>query len=83
MTSKVQRSTQRGQITLPKKWREHFSTDHYVVETHIDRLVILPLKMEKQEREEILFDADRDNHGRGIPAGEMIRLIKKINHGQD
>jgi bifunctional DNA-binding transcriptional regulator/antitoxin component of YhaV-PrlF toxin-antitoxin module len=83
MTSKVLKSTPRGQITLPKKWREHFSTDHYLVEAHADRLVILPLNVGKPTEEEIVFDADRDNHGKGIPAREMIRLIQKINHEQD
>ena len=32
-------------------------------------------------KEEILFDADRDNEGKGISLGEMIRALKKIKNG--
>jgi bifunctional DNA-binding transcriptional regulator/antitoxin component of YhaV-PrlF toxin-antitoxin module len=81
MTSKILKSTPRGQITLPKQWREHFSTDHYLVQAHPDKLVITPLHVEKMEKEEILFDADRDNEGESIGPDEMIKLLKKIRHG--
>jgi len=50
---------------------------------HQDRLVIHPFDLAQATAEEIIFDADRDNHGKGIPAREMIRLIKKINHEQN
>ena len=29
--------------------------------------------------EEIIFDADRDNNGKGIPASEIIKMIEDIN----
>ncbi|OGJ61900.1 hypothetical protein A3C37_03715 [Candidatus Peribacteria bacterium RIFCSPHIGHO2_02_FULL_53_20] len=83
MTSKIVKSTPRGQITLPKQWRSHFSTNNFIVEMHQDRLVIHPFDLAQATAEEIIFDADRDNHGKGIPAREMIRLIKKINHEQN
>ncbi|HVW66131.1 MAG TPA: AbrB/MazE/SpoVT family DNA-binding domain-containing protein [Candidatus Peribacteraceae bacterium] len=81
MTQKVIKSTERGQITLPKKWRGRFPTDNYFIEMHDDKLIIRPLHI-KDIQEEILFDADRDNDGKGVSADEIIRALKKIKkHG--
>lgn len=82
MTSKIVQSTPRGQITLPKKWRDHLGTDTYVMEMHPNRLIIVPFQVDSAVKEEIIFDADRDNDGKGISSDEMIRLIKKINNEQ-
>jgi hypothetical protein len=30
--------------------------------------------------EEVIFDAQKDNNGKGISVNEMIRKLKKINH---
>ena len=81
MSRKILKSTERGQITLPKQWREQFQTDSYIVQLHEDRLVVLPLNLPMMEEEEILFDADRDNHGKGVSPEEMITMLKKIRHG--
>lgn len=80
MTSRIQKSTPRGQITLPKKWRDRLGTDTYVLELYPNKLIIVPFQLDKAMKEEILFDADRDNNGRGISSKEMIRLIHKINN---
>jgi AbrB family looped-hinge helix DNA binding protein len=81
MTRKIAKSTERGQITLPKEWRDNFSTNTFIVEMRDDRLIILPLDVEKAENEEILFDADRDNNEKGVSPDEIIRILKKIQHG--
>lgn len=41
---KIQKSTSRGQITLPKEWREKFETEYFQVEILGERIVIMPLK---------------------------------------
>ncbi len=81
MTSKLLKSTVRGQITLPSAWRAKFQTDKYLVEMHQDRLVIIPFHLEGDSDEEILFDADRDNDGKGVSPEELIKALKKIRHG--
>jgi bifunctional DNA-binding transcriptional regulator/antitoxin component of YhaV-PrlF toxin-antitoxin module len=81
MTSKVVKSTERGQITLPQQWRKNFDTDNYVLEMHKDKLVITPFKLEDAVQEDIIFDAHRDNDGKGIPAEDMLALLKKIANG--
>lgn len=83
MRRKIAKSTERGQLTLPKEWRDHFPTNSFIVEMHDDRLIITPLNLEKADNEEILFDADRDNNGKGVSAEDMIAMIRKINHEQD
>ena len=40
---KILQSTVRGQITLPKKWRDAFSTKYYKAEVLDGKLVITPL----------------------------------------
>lgn len=81
MTSKIVKSTVRGQITLPSQWRANFATDNYLVEMHQDRLVIIPFNLEGSSNEEILFDADRDNDGKGVSPDHIIKMLKKIKHG--
>ncbi len=80
MSSKVVKSTERGQITLPRKWRANFSTDNYLLEMHDDRLIIMPFHIAKAVDEEILFDAERDNDGKGVSPDDIIQALKKINH---
>lgn len=81
MTRTVLKSTERGQITLPKEWRVNFATDSYLVEVHQDRLIIKPLDLDALEDEEVLFDADRDNNGKGVSPDEIIKALKKLRHG--
>lgn len=81
MNSKAIKSTERGQITLPKNWRDNFDTDNYLMEMHEDKLIIMPLNLEQTVQEEILFDADRDNDGKGITPNEIIKALKSIGNG--
>lgn len=32
----------------------------------------------EDENELVIFNADRDNHGEGVPVEEMIRILKKL-----
>ncbi|MCK5017642.1 MAG: AbrB/MazE/SpoVT family DNA-binding domain-containing protein [Candidatus Peribacteraceae bacterium] len=79
MTSKIVTSTSRGQITLPKHWRKHFDTDSYVLHMYEDKIILMPIEVNIEPEEEILFDSDKDNNGKGIPVDEMITMLKKIN----
>lgn len=74
MAAKIVKSTQKGQITLPKEWRSKFNTDSYIIEMKDTVIKITPFYLD----EEILFDAERDNDGKGISPDEMIKLLKKI-----
>lgn len=81
MTAKVIKSTTRGQITLPKAWREQFRTDNFLLQIHEKQIIIQPVRIDQLEAEEkVIFDADRDNDGKGVTPDEIIRLLKKIQN---
>ncbi|MBI4234681.1 AbrB/MazE/SpoVT family DNA-binding domain-containing protein [Candidatus Peregrinibacteria bacterium] len=77
MNAKVVRATTKGQITLPKAWREQFKTDNYMMTIKTEGLIIKPVKIEELE-EEVLFDAERDNDGKGVPIDEAIAFLEKL-----
>lgn len=80
MTSKVVKSTSKGQITLPVQWRAQFNTENYLLKMDEKQIVIKPAYIEKfevGELEEVVFDAQEDNGGKGISVDEMIKLLKK------
>ena len=76
----VVKATERGQITLPIGWRKRFSTNRYIVKYEGDKLEITPLDLEKIEKagEYTVFDAIRDNKGKGIKAEDLIGILKSI-----
>ena len=81
MIKKILKSTERGQITLPKQWRNRFDTSSYLVHMDENKLIVMPLNLEDMSQEEVLFDADRDNDGKGVSPEEMIKILNKIHHG--
>jgi len=80
MNMKVVKSTTKGQITLPKNWRNKFDTDNFLLEIASGKIIIKPIRIEELQDEEVIFDADRDNNGAGIPVGDMIKMLKKIRN---
>lgn len=81
MTSKVIRPTSKGQITIPKVWREKFHTDSFLLQVDARQITITPVSLDVLAAEEVIFDADTDNNGKGISVDEMILLLKKVRHG--
>ncbi|MEX0918736.1 MAG: hypothetical protein WDZ85_02095 [Candidatus Paceibacterota bacterium] len=74
----IQKTTSKGQITLPKAWRGKFKTSHFALKWQDDSLTIRPVDIDQLE-ETIVFSAERDNQGRGLPAKDLLRIIKKID----
>ena len=75
----IAKATSRGQITLPAKWRRNFSTNQYIIEEKKDRLEIRPIDIKDlgKKQEYTVFDAIRDNKGKGIKAKSLIKILKK------
>lgn len=75
----IAKATSKGQITLPAKWRRNFSTNQYIIEEKKDRLEIRPIDIKDlgKKQEYTVFDAIRDNKGRGIKAKSLIKILKK------
>ncbi|MHB8651722.1 MAG: AbrB/MazE/SpoVT family DNA-binding domain-containing protein [Minisyncoccota bacterium] len=75
---KIQQVTSKGQITLPAVWRKQFHTSQVIVSAKGDKIEISPAHITK-EKEYTVFDAIRDNQGKGIKAKDLVALIKKID----
>ena len=75
----IVKATSKGQITLPVQWRKNFSTDRFLVKDKGNTLEISPLDLEKLQEQEAytVFDALRDNAGKGIKAKNLQALLKK------
>lgn len=76
----VLKATSKGQITLPAKWRKHFSTNQFVAHENGDVLEIRPLDLDALHSKEdsiTVFDAIRDNQGKGIYAEDFIGIVQK------
>jgi len=78
-TEKIQRITERGQITLPISWRKKAGVRSILVREHGDGLEIVPFRTQDERDEEwvTLFDAVRDNKGKGVPADTLIASLEK------
>ncbi|MCX6785656.1 MAG: hypothetical protein NTZ18_02250 [Candidatus Komeilibacteria bacterium] len=77
----ITKATIKGQITLPVKWRKNFKTNNFFIEEKGDSLKITPFFLDnvKMENEYTVFDAIRDNKGKGIKAVDLIKILKKID----
>lgn len=76
-TAKIQKVTERGQITLPVEWRRRHDARNIIVKEIGGKLEIAPLK-DLESNEYTVFDAIRDNKGRGIKAGDLVKILKRI-----
>ena len=76
----IVKATTKGQITLPASWRKIFDTNRYIVKTIGKKLEIYPLNLSAIENAEeyTVFDAIRDNNGRGIKAKDLVKILNKI-----
>jgi len=78
---KIQRITSKGQITLPIAWRRQMGASTIVVRAKGETLEISPLRTldEIDEQWVTIFDAVRDNKGKGISAKDFSKLLRKID----
>lgn len=75
----IEKTTTKGQITLPKFWRDLFKTQHFLILPQENQLVIRPLVINDDNGHAIVFNAKRDNKGKGISAKKLSKTLKKIN----
>lgn len=77
---KIQKVTSRGQITLPVDWRRKTNTDIITLRTKGNLIEISPLQSEHGKNSEYtVFDAIRDNKGKGIKAVDLLKILNKID----
>ncbi|MFH1769692.1 MAG: hypothetical protein ABH833_03455 [Parcubacteria group bacterium] len=78
---RIQRATSRGQITLPIEWRKSVKTNNFVVKTNGNTVEITPAKIKKNDKNGwyTVFNANRDNKGRGIKAEKLLKILREID----
>lgn len=79
---RIQRITSKGQITLPIAWRRKMNTDMIMVRETSAGITISPartFKMAPGDRDDdiIIFNADRDNGGKGIDASVFADMLRR------
>ena len=75
----ILKTTSKGQITIPMKWRKKFNTNQFIATLKENKMEIKPLIIRKEtEVEEFtVFDAIRDNKGKGIKAKDLVNVLKR------
>ncbi len=70
---KILQSTSRGQITLPKKWRDLFDTNYYKVVIKDEELVIKPLPQGKSLKDQVEDSWEEYREGKVISSNELMK----------
>lgn len=74
----IAKVTVKGQITIPVSWRRNFKTNRFLIKDKGKSLEIYPLFLDNLEKKEYtVFDAIRDNQGKGIKAKDLVKILKK------
>lgn len=68
-------ATSRGQITLPKSWRDQFDTRYFQIEVNGDQIVLTPIIEKKNAFEESLENAWQEYEEEKVISQEA--MIKK------
>jgi len=80
-TPRIQKITSKGQITLPIAWRRKVKTDMIMVRESRLGIEIVPAQTysdpEDRDDDIIIFDANRDNGGKGIEAGVFADTLRR------
>jgi bifunctional DNA-binding transcriptional regulator/antitoxin component of YhaV-PrlF toxin-antitoxin module len=79
---RIQRITSKGQITLPISWRRKVQTEMIMIRETSNGIHISPartLKLDPEDRNDdiIIFNADRDNGGKGIEASVLADMLRR------
>ena len=79
---KIQKMTSRGQITIPSEWRKKINTQQIMLKANNNSIEIFPFYLPKSksiQKECTVFDAIRDNQGRGLKAKDLLKILAKID----
>lgn len=74
---KIQKITSKGQVTLPVAWRRATGAETITVTTKGNLIEIMPAKLQTDDGYTV-FDAIRDNKGRGIKVDDLIKILEKL-----
>ena len=77
-TKKIVTVTAKGQITLPAKWRARVNAKQVLLSSRGDTIEISPVRIEDTPKENTVFDAIRDNKGKGIHAKDLVKILDSL-----
>lgn len=78
--TRVQKVTSKGQITLPKIWRDQMGTNLITVSQRGDRLEITPAHIQEDGKGWVtIYSAERDTKGKPVSAKALAKKIQKID----
>jgi bifunctional DNA-binding transcriptional regulator/antitoxin component of YhaV-PrlF toxin-antitoxin module len=75
-TTTLQKVGARGQITLPKAWRDAHPSELVRVKAAGGVIEVVPV--EATAKDDVVWSAARDNGGKGIPADDFIAMLDTI-----
>lgn len=91
----IVKTTTKGQVTLPAVWRKKFNTNQYLMNFNKNKLTIEPIvimdkkskelslkkiiEQESKKSDLIIFNAYRDNNGKGIEVDKFIKVLEEID----
>ncbi|MDO8664124.1 MAG: hypothetical protein Q7K44_01020 [Candidatus Liptonbacteria bacterium] len=76
---KIQKVTSRGQITLPVSWRKSTGASTITLAIKGEHIQIAPARLQRENEYTTVFDAIRDNKGKGLKAADLVKVLKKID----
>lgn len=71
--NKILQATSRGQVTLPKSWRDKYNTVYYTVEIKSDELVLKPMAQNKTLKEEVDNSWQEYKDGKFIGGDDLMK----------
>jgi AbrB family looped-hinge helix DNA binding protein len=74
--STIRKITSKGQVTLPAPWRNQFDVENVMIHQKDNGVLeITPYAID--EEWESIFDAARDNNGKGIPVDDFLATLEE------
>ncbi len=71
--SKILQATSRGQVTLPKSWRDKFKTTYFTVVIKDEELVIKPLHQGKTFKDAVEDSWNQYKKGNFVDQSELMK----------
>ncbi|MDX9970836.1 MAG: AbrB/MazE/SpoVT family DNA-binding domain-containing protein [Candidatus Gracilibacteria bacterium] len=71
--NKILQTTSRGQVTLPKAWRDQFDTSYFSVEIKSDELVLKPLHANDSLKNKVEASWSEYKDGKIISGDELMK----------
>ena len=73
LMNKILQATSRGQITIPKVWRDKFDTNYYVVEIKDEEIIMKPMLENKTFKDGVESSWEEYKNGDFIDGDQLMK----------